>query len=74
MAQLLKRAEFANHNCVAQVNVGRGRIGAEFHAQRLAGARGACQLRAQFVLTNDLDCAFAQVRKLFVDGHELILA
>jgi hypothetical protein len=62
MAQLLESTQLADHDGVTQMNVGRGRIGAQLYAQRLAGFGRFFELRTQFVFTNDLDSAFAKVR------------
>ena len=39
VAQVLKRPQLADHDRVAEVDVGRGRIDAEFDAQGFAGLR-----------------------------------
>ena len=47
VAQILKVLELAEEHGVAEVEVGRGRVEAGFHAQRLAGGTGLFQLGAQ---------------------------
>ena len=69
VAQFLKRAQLANHHRVTEMNVGRGRIRAEFHTQWLAGLGRLFQLRSQFVFANYFGGAFAQISKLFVYRH-----
>ncbi len=69
VAQLLKSAELANYDCVAQMNIGSGRIGPKLHAQRLAGFGRLLELRTQFGLANDLGGPFAEISELFVDVH-----
>src|SRR5262249_35913884 len=69
VAQFLKRAQFADYHGVAEVNIGRGRIRAEFYAQRLAGFGRFLEFRTQFFLTNYFRGPFAQVSELFIYGH-----
>ena len=66
VAQFLEGAELTDHDRVPEMDVGRGRIGAEFHAQRFACFGRLLQLLAQLSFTNDLDCSFAEVREFFV--------
>ena len=71
VAQVLKMFELSQNDGVAQVQVGRGRVHAQLHAQRLAGLVRGFELRAQIFFANDLRRALAQVGDLFVDGREL---
>jgi hypothetical protein len=61
VAQFLESTQLADHNGVAQVNIGSGGIGSEFHAQWLAGGRRFLELRAQFRFANDLNGAFPEI-------------
>src|SRR5205085_1801235 len=59
VAEFLKRAQLANHDRVAEVYVGRGRVCAEFYAQGLSCLRTLLKLCAQVVLADYLDRALA---------------
>src|ERR1700752_686513 len=56
---------------MAKVQVRRGRIDAQFDAERLARPRRSLELGAQVLLADDLRRAFAQGGKLLVDGTKL---
>src|SRR6185503_10470076 len=69
MAQLLKRAQLANNDRVAQVDVRRGRVSAKLDAQGFSRRGRLFELRAQLVFANDLGGAFSKIGQLFVDSH-----
>ena len=69
--QVLKMFQLAHHHGVAEMQIGRGGIDAEFHAQRLAGFQRVLQLGAKFILRNNFSHAFAQVSELFFNRLEI---
>ena len=62
--------QLAQHDGMAEVQVGSGRVHAQLHAQRLARGARLLQLGAQFGLANDFRGAFLEISKLFVDRSE----
>src|SRR6185437_2416785 len=70
MPLVLKVFQLAKHHGMAEVQVGRGGIDAEFHAQRLARRAGALDFGAQLLFANDFGGAFAQGCELLVGGAE----
>ena len=74
VAQVLKMFQLAQHDGVAQVQVGRGRVHAQLHAQRLAGLARSFELRAQIFFANNFRRALAQIGELFVHGLELFVS
>ena len=68
--QILKMFELAQHNRVAEMQVGSGRVHAQLHAQRLARSPRLLQLGAQFGLANDFRGALLEIGQLFVDRCE----
>ena len=71
VAEILKVLELAQHDGVAEVKIGSGRVHAELHAQRLAGGAGLLELGAQVALANDFRAAFLDVGELFVNRCEV---
>ncbi len=71
MAQVLKVFQLAQHDRVAQMNIRRGGIDAELHAQRLAGRDGFFELRLQLILANDFGDALREIGKLLLNGLKL---
>ena len=70
MAHVLKMFQLAQHHGVAQMNIGRGGVHAELHAQGLAGLRRFFELRFQLVFANDFRGALSQIGELFLDRFE----
>ena len=62
--------QLAQHDGVAEVQVGRRGVHAQLHAQRLAGFQRSFELRAQILFANDFRRALAQIGELLVDGLE----
>jgi len=73
VAQILKLFQFAQHHRVAQVNIRRGRVHAEIHAQRLIFLKRIEQLVLQLLFTDDFRGAFGRERKLFQHRLEFFL-
>src|ERR1700681_3447256 len=69
--------ELAQQDRVAQVQIGRGRIEARLHSQRLARSERAFQLCAQLGFLDDLRRALLDVRQLVVkrwkDSHVVVI-
>ena len=61
MTEILKMLELAEHNSMAEVQVRRSGVHAEFHPQRFAGRAGFLQLRAQFALANYFGTTFFDI-------------
>src|SRR5712691_4042153 len=74
VAQFLKRSQLADDYCVAQVNVRGSWIRSQFDSQGLTCLGRLFELYAQFLVTNNLAGSFAQICKLFINGHNSILA
>ena len=53
MPEILKVFQFAQNDSMAEVQVRRRRVHAEFYAQRFAGGTGLFQLGAQIRLADD---------------------
>ena len=70
VAEVLKMLQLADHYGVAQVNIRRRGVHAQFDAQGFAGLARYIELGAKFVFGNDLRDAFAQVVELLVDFFE----
>src|ERR1700730_794496 len=62
--------EFANHNCVAQMNIRRSRIDSELHAQRLPGFVRLLEFGAQLCLRNSFQSAFGEIGELLFHRPE----
>src|SRR5258708_39421230 len=62
--------QLAQHDGVTEVNIRRGGIDTEIHAQRLAGLHGILELGLEVGLRNDFGDTFFQVGKLFVHRFE----
>ncbi len=71
VAFLLEVLELAQHDRMAEVQIRRGGIDAEFHAQGFAGGARALDLRAQLLLADDFVGAAAQGGHLVVGGAKL---
>ena len=72
MAFVLKMLEFAQHNGVAEMQIGRGGINAELDAQWFARGAGTFELRPEFLFANDFGGAFAQRGELLVYGTKFV--
>ena len=68
--EILKVFQLAQQHGVAEMQIGRGRIEAGFHAQRLVRSQRFFELGAQFGLLHNLRRAFLDVGELFVNGGE----
>ena len=55
MAEILEGAELAQHDGVAEMDVGCRRVDAELHAQLSPGRRSRCELRRKLALRQTLD-------------------
>ena len=64
VAQVLKVLHLAQQHGVAQVQIGRGGIEADFDAQRAAGGEALVEI----LLADDLDEALLEIRDLFFQG------
>src|SRR5208337_3509241 len=73
VSEVLKMFQLAQQNRVPEVQIGRGRIEARFHPQRLARSERAFELGAQFGFLDNLRRALLEVCQLFFDrwkvGH-----
>ena len=58
VAEILERSQLSDHNRVADVNIGRGRIQAELHAERLPCFCRAFELRLEIFFTDQIHRAF----------------
>ena len=63
--------ELAQYDGVAQVEIGRGRVHAQLHAQRLATGAGFYEFGAEFRFANDFRRAFFNVGELLVNRGEV---
>ena len=63
--------QLAQHDGMAQMQIGSGRIHAQLHAQRFARLERPFQLGAQFGLADDFRGALLEIRELFVDRREV---
>ena len=70
MPQLLKMPQLPHQHSVAQVQVGRGRVEAGFHAQRAAGLAALFKALAEVADADDLGGAFLEQVELVGDGWE----
>ena len=68
VAFVLKMLELAEHNGMAEVQVGRGGIDAKLHAERLTGGAGTLEFGAQLIFADDFRYTFAESGELFIDG------
>ena len=64
--------QFAQHDSVAQVQIGRRRVHTEFYAKRTACLRGELQFRAQIFFADDFSRAAPDVRELLVHWRKFI--
>src|ERR1019366_8243985 len=71
VAEVLEVLHLAEEHGVAQVQVRRGGVEADFNAEFAAGLGGLNEGLAQVFFADNLRHAFAQVSELFVDGHWL---
>ena len=71
VAELLKMAQLAHEDGVAQVQVGRGGVKAGLDAQRAAGFAALFEALAQVADADDLRCAFLEQVHLFVDRRKI---
>ena len=71
VAQILKMLQLAQHDGVAEMNIGRRGIHAEIRAQRLTGFRGLLELCLQVFVANDFRRSLFQIGELLVNGFEL---
>jgi hypothetical protein len=71
MAELLEVAQLAHEDGVAQVQVGRGGVEADFDAQRAGGFAALFKALAQVGDADNLRRALLEQIKLFVYGQEV---
>src|SRR5260370_9278377 len=64
--------EFAQHNGVAEMQIGSGGINAELDAQWFARGAGTFELGAQLLFANDFSGAFAQRSELLIYGTKFV--
>src|SRR5207302_6049294 len=70
VAEVLKVFELAQHDRVAEVQVGSSRVHSELHAQRLACRTGLFKFGAQFGFADDFRCSLLDICELFVYRRE----
>ena len=70
MPEILKVLQLAQHNGVAQMDIGRGRVDSQLYAQRFARRNRFLKLRLQLILANDFGDTFVNIGKLFLNRLE----
>jgi hypothetical protein len=71
MPEILKVLQLAQHNGVAEMQIGRSRVHPQLNSQRLARSPRLLQLCAQFSLANNFRGALLEVSQLLIDRCEV---